>query len=259
MTDPDPVAICRRVEEASLNAWPAMQQIHLDGWLLRFAKGFTKRANSIIPLYPSVQPIPNKVAYCENLYARERLKTIFRLTSIAPAKALDDYLAGRGYEYKDPTLVLSAPLTNQSQPELSSRRFDLVSKDDWLTLYTQLTRMPEPARALHGAILNGIQNTCAYAVLVEGEIPLACGLGVLEQELLGLFDVVTHVDHRQSGLATDLVTSLLNWGSLKGARTGYLQVVADNQPGRALYEKLGFKELYRYWYRIGPTDGAHRR
>ncbi len=195
----DSIAMGRRVEEASLNAWPAMRQIHLDGWLLRFAKGFTKRANSIIPLYPSVQPIPNKVAYCENLYARERLKTIFRLTSIAQAKALDDYLAGRGYEYRDPTRVLSAPLANQSLPKLSSRRFDLISKDDWLALYTQLTRLPEHARALHGAILNGIQNTCAYAVLMEGKIPVACGLGVLEQELLGLFDVVTHVDHRQSG------------------------------------------------------------
>ncbi len=248
--------ISRRVEEASLNAWPAMQQILLDGWLLRFANGFTKRANSIIPLYPSMQPVPNKVRYCENLYGRERLKTIFRLTSITNPNELDDYLAERGYKHQDPTLVLYATLADRIQPKRSSRRFALLTKENWLALYTELTDMPEQAQALHAAILSGIQNTCAYAVLMEGDIPLACGLGVLEQELFGIFDVVTHVDHRQSGLGADLVASLLDWGALRGAHTGYLQVVADNKPARGLYGKLGFGELYRYWYRVGPIEAG---
>ena len=250
----DTTALRRRVEEASLNAWPAMQQILLDGWLLRFANGFTKRANSIIPLYPSLQSFQNKVRYCESIYARERLKTIFRLTSIAQLPELDEYLAARGYRYTDPTQVLCAPLTHRPPPEQTTQRFDLIGKNDWLTLYAQLTGMPEHAQPLHAAILNGIQNTCAYAVLMEGEIPLACGLGVLEQELLGLFDVVTHVDMRQTGAGTRLVASLLSWGAQRGAQTGYLQVVADNRPARRLYEKTGFTELYRYWYRVAPKE-----
>ncbi|MCZ6640130.1 MAG: GNAT family N-acetyltransferase [Gammaproteobacteria bacterium] len=250
----DRIALSRRVEEASLNAWPALQQILLDGWLLRFANGFTKRANSIIPLYPSTQAVPNKVRYCENLYARERLKTIFRLTSIASTNELDDYLTARGYEHHDSTLVLFTDLAGRSQPEPPPRKFELVNKDDWLKVYTQLTGMPEQAQSLHAAILNGIRNTCAYAVLSEGDVPLACGLGVLEQELVGLFDVVTQVDRRKSGLGTDLVAELLNWGALKGAQTGYLQVVQNNKPARGLYQKLGFSELYRYWYRIGSPE-----
>ena len=37
-----------------------------------------------------------------------------------------------------------------------------------------------------------------------------------------------------------------------GARTGWLQVEADNAAGRALYAGLGFSEAYRYCYRAPP-------
>ena len=240
----------RRIEEASLNAWPALHQMLLDGWVLRFARGFTKRANSVTPLYPGSQPIEEKVRFCENLYARERLQSVFRITTganDADGAALDGFLESRSYRLADPTLVLDASVA----PEAVSRRWSVVTLKEWLNAYAALTGMPAKFMRLHGAILNAIRTECAHAVLRDGDEVLACGLGVVERGLVGLFDIVTHPDHRRQGCGEELVGGLLAWGRKRGAETAYLQVAEDNAPAQALYRKLGFAERYRYWYRIG--------
>jgi GNAT superfamily N-acetyltransferase len=239
----------RRIEEASLNAWPALHQMLYDGWLLRFAGGFTKRSNSVVPLYPAREGALDKVRYCENLYAREQLRTIFRLTSIADQGPLDELLAARGYGHADATLVMTAPI---GPPAPATPGFELIAPEAWLDVYTRFTRMPAQGRALHGMILKAIRSECAFAVVRERERIFACGLGVAEGGLVGLFDVVTSPEYRRAGHATALVQGLLAWARGQGADTAYLQVVADNEPAQALYARLGFSACYRYWYRISP-------
>lgn len=42
---------------------------------------------------------------------------------------------------------------------------------------------------------------------------------------------------------------ILRFASCNGAKFAYLQVVADNTPAVKLYQKLGYKNSYTYWYR----------
>ena len=247
----------------------------LDGWVLRFAKGFTKRANSIVPLYitesetapPSDERLLAKIRYCENLYAREQLTTVFRLTSInqalheptsatsnpaaSTAARLDALLADRGYELAERNFVLACDL-DTSPGAAGTSELHMVSLDQWLSAYCRITGMDEPARTLHGYILRAISGECGFALLMRNNEPVACGLAVLERELVGLFDVVTAPAHRRRGHSRELLNNIFVWARERGAQRAYLQVVRDNDAALALYGQLGFSHCYDYWYRIAP-------
>ena len=253
--------LVRRVEEASMNAWPATHQLLLDGWLVRLSNGFTKRANCVVPVYegtdPSAAALLDKVRYCENLYAREQLQTIFRLTSQAQCHSLDELLADRGYSVIDKTEVQVLNLVertkdNDTAEEQSPEQSELhlLGLPEWLRVYAELAEMPKPASQLHQQLIRSIRPDCAFAVLHRNNEPVACALGVQEHGLLGLFDVITARNHRGQGLGGALLRQLLDWAADQGVVHAYLQVIASNDTARSLYQGLGFKTLYRYWYRL---------
>jgi GNAT superfamily N-acetyltransferase len=246
----------RRLEEVALNAWPAARQQLFDGWLLRCAGGYTKRANSVTPLYPAALDPAGKIAACEHFYARQGLPCIFRLPSFGPPE-LDGLLAARGYRELDRTLVLARPLARADHAPAAGG--DLVDLDVWLAAYSALSESGPAQRAGHRAILERIVAQPAYLLLGAADAPLACGLGVLEQDHVGLFDIVVAAERRGQGLGGRMIGALLGWAAERGARRAYLQVVASNAPARRLYDRLGFVEQYQYAYRQAPAVAETRQ
>jgi N-acetylglutamate synthase len=153
----------RRIEEAALNSWPALQQMLFDGWVIRFAGGYTKRANSVTPVYLSELPLLEKIAFCERLYQEQHLPMIFRLPSFSPhVQEIDSLLAQKGYASMDQTLVLSAPLTPGENQALSG--FQSVTLDEWLPLYSQFNQARLEQQPLHSAILQHILPRSLFAL-----------------------------------------------------------------------------------------------
>ncbi len=257
--DPATLApLAARIEEAATNAWPALQQQRYHGWTLRFSRGFTRRANSVATdlraqSLPDNHSLQARIRYCENRYAAADLATVFRLTSLGNDAELDAVLADRGYTRAGETLVLARPLDDaaDADPAISARVRQLTALQDWLDAYSVLAELPPAGAALHRAILRAIPFELGlWATTEADQAPSrACGLGVLEDELLGLFDIITDARHRQQGHGRAVVRALLSWGADQGARYAYLQVAADNSPALALYDGFEFTPLYRYWYR----------
>jgi GNAT superfamily N-acetyltransferase len=236
-----------RIEEAALNAWPAPRQVIYDGWLLRFASGYTKRANSINPLYPSSIPFDEKIAHCEKLYALAGLPALFRLPEPFTPDGLVPALTKAGYAAFDPTLVLGREVHVQDGGS-NGVEVRQMEKDAWLCLRADLTGKSLAKWMKHGEILNTIiPRKALFGLFAKGK-PLACGMGVVEGNLLGFFSVLTAPTERKKGYGRKMMHVLTNWGVREGADYGYLQVEDDNEPAKAMYTRLGFSLCYKYDY-----------
>ncbi|MGB1251933.1 MAG: GNAT family N-acetyltransferase [Candidatus Promineifilaceae bacterium] len=237
-----------QIEQAALNAWPGLQTLLYDRWVVRFSKGYTKRANSVTPLWAGGLPLDEKIAYCETLYAQQNLPIVFRLPGFsADSPTLDHALAQRNYRQIDLTNVQTTDLATQRfEPSTNVLVMDNLS--DWLHIFHQFE--PKKALATHQEMLEAIvPATCPMIFQVAGQ-PVACGLGVLDGSNFGLFDIITDENQRRKGYGKQLVTSMLAWAQQNGATSAYLQVMVNNPNAIRLYENLGFQTLYQYWYRV---------
>ena len=241
----------RAMEEAALNSWPALQQALYDGWVLRFSEGYTKRANSVNPLYASRLATLPKVAVCEALYRERAMPPIFRLTPFAPDD-LDGILDARAYRRIDPTLVLQRELSGAAFTLSRSLEMRSEAVEEWMATFCRLAGSSPQTHRTHSEMLQRIVPQRLLASLrPAGGDAVACALAVRDGDYLGIFDLIVDPARRNRGYGAALMAGLLQWGQSQGARVAYLQVVEQNVVARHLYsETLGFETAYRYWYRV---------
>lgn len=250
--NPTTLAQVKHIEEASLNAWPGLKQILLDGWILRFANGYTRRANSVSPIYSGSLDAVEKIKRCEQLYRDRQLTPVFKITPFVQPANLDALLAQAGYQQQAVTSVQQLTLANLSAPKVQSVRQWRSPDREWVADYARLNGVAAAHAPTLEAILQHIALPTCFVLLTRHNQTVACGLGVLQGQQVGLFDLVTLPEHRRQGFATDLILHILQWARQRGATTAYLQVMLTNRAALNLYNKLGFKEIYQYWYQVFP-------
>lgn len=240
----------RLIEELTLNHWQPLSTSLYDGWVLRFAKGYSKRANSVQPIYPSTLDVHEKIKTCENIYSSNRLNTIFKITPFVQPGELDQLLQDKGYDVVDRTLVQLRDLKDLKDAEHLQVHIEEQLTEEWLNHFCRLNAVSEAFRGTMAQMLFNVRAKTRFITLFVDGFVVACGLGVVERGFIGLHDIITDKGYRNRGLAEQMILHLLHWGKRHGAVSSYLQVVEGNAAARRLYAKLGYTDAYSYWYRV---------
>lgn len=251
--------LASRVEDAGLNASAPPQQRWLDGWLLRLNPGKARRARCINAVAEGRLPLDEKLARAESAYRAAGLPLLLRITPFTRPAGLDAELAARGWREMDDTRVMicpTLPAVPPSSPPTRGLALVPLGPDDYAATVGALRSTPPAAIAAHAERLRCApvpHRAFALQEAASGQV-VACGQFALEDDLAGLYDVFTHPGHRGQGLASWLCRWLLAAAGAQGARSGYLQVEADNLPARRAYHRLGFADAYAYHYRTPDPD-----
>lgn len=245
-------ALAWRIEATCFNAFPSLKQAILDGWLLRFSKGVSRRANSANPLHPDCAAPDAVVEPVERLYRGQKQPVIFRVPSFLAG--IDEPLAARGYRSEGETCVIYGAMDAVAAAADPGVELSANPRAEWLAAMAALQRHTETHRRVYRRIVGAVAVPAAFAGLrIDGDLA-ALAYGTVGDGLLCYESVITDPGRRRQGLAWRVIASLAAWGRDQGARGACLQVEEGNAPGRALYDRFGLKtELYRYHYMRQPT------
>jgi GNAT superfamily N-acetyltransferase len=241
--------LVRQIEATGYRSWPARELELYDGWQLRYADGFSRRGNSVCPVGASTLDLETKLVYCIDWFRKRGLGLVVRQTPLSET-GLEEELANRGFALEGRTNVMVADIEGGAVADA----VELVPQptDTWWATMAELWAIESERRKGWRNIIESIRLPAAHGLYTAGDRAVAAGLGVVDGRWMGLFEIIVAEGWRRRGIGRDLAASLLSWGSGLGAQRAFLQVVEGNGPALALYEGLGFRVAYRYWYRRAP-------
>lgn len=250
-----PAASYEELARVAARAWRPVESERLGDWELRAAGGFTRRANSVLPLGDPGMPLDEALTVVRDWYAARGLPAYLQTSTGAEGtqELLCAELETRGWT-REVTAELwtgaLAPLADREAPEVTlSRTADAA----WLGRY-QRKGMSEVALRVLGS---GPSVWFATVAGAEGEPPAAIGRCVVDGRWAGFAAVEVAPEHRRRGLATAVMAALADRALTEGASAAWLQVEADNTAARTLYTGLGFAPHHAYHhYRWVPEAEA---
>ena len=190
----------RRFEEISNNAWPALQTILYDGWILRFADGVTKRSNSVNLLYPSTIDTEIKIDFCERYYEEKCIAPCFKITTVADPDDIDRRLENRSYFIHSHISFQVLDISRISGEPIQDVHIGTELKESWIGHFIRMNEFSQTRKPVYLAIMKQVLTPKCMISLVRNRKTVGVGLGVLEGDAIGLFDIVVAKEYRNTGL-----------------------------------------------------------
>ena len=178
----------KQFQEFLMNAWPAEQYFFLNGWILRFTKGVTYRANSVIPIKytGNVKRIENDIEMVETSYKVFNLPAIFTMHEYFEPKELDVALRTRGYIEQDRTNALIMHVNKLDLNHINTN-FTYEIHDERISEFSSLLAKNTKRDEYQQEIIKEISNRIVFPkksfviAKLEGD-PIATLMGVLNTQ-----------------------------------------------------------------------------
>ncbi|MFJ3927225.1 GNAT family N-acetyltransferase [Streptomyces sp. NPDC090022] len=247
-----PAASFEELAPVMARAWQPLESERLGGWTLRAAAGFTRRANSVLPLGDPGIPLDEALARVTSWYAERGLPPYVQTATgaLGTQEVLCAELTERGWEREvsaDVRIAALAPVADVDA-DVSDVVLARECDEEWLGLY--------------GRTGGGAASGTAARVLAAGpsvwfaSVPgRAIGRLVVDGRWAGFAAVEVAPEARRQGLATAVMAALARKALDERASAAWLQVEADNAGALALYDGLGFAVHHAYHHFRGRAAG----
>ncbi|MFF5154927.1 GNAT family N-acetyltransferase [Streptomyces sp. NPDC000348] len=251
-----PAASYEELARVSARAWRPVESERLGEWELRAAEGFTRRANSVLPLGDPGVPLDDALTAVRDWYAARGLPAYVQTATGAEGaqEQLCAELERRGWvrevtaELWVGALAPVADLGGEPSGVVLSREAD----EAWLARYRR-KGVGEVALRVLGS------GPSVWFATVPGagtDAPAAIGRCVVDGRWAGFAAVEVDPARRRRGLATAVMAALARRALDEGASAAWLQVEDDNAGARALYDRMGFVAHHAYHHHRAPESSA---
>nr|WP_202437612.1 GNAT family N-acetyltransferase [Streptomyces sp. SID5910] len=247
-----PAASYEELARVAARAWRPVESERLGEWELRAAAGFTRRANSVLPLGDPGMPLDDALTAVRRWYGERGLPAYVQTATGAEGtqELLCAELERRGWVREVTAEVWTgalAPVADRAEGAgvVLSREAD----EAWLGRYQRKGLSDVALRVL------GSGPSVWFATVPGGDAPAAIGRCVVDGRWASFAAVEVDPGQRRRGLATEVMAALARRALDEGASAAWLQVEADNAGARALYAGMGFSAHHAYHHYRGPEGG----
>ena len=187
------------LEEAALNGLPALQTEFYDGWIVRMAEGYSRRANCV-------------ESRCMNPQPRSRRSWFIVKRRMRGHR----YLAFSRFFRPVNLGIWTRPWHSFSNLETPIHWFKPCGLRP-----VPLVPLPYRYTSQHSevfrSLLNAIPTPSAYVIARTDGQSVGCARAVVSGSIMGLFDLIVDSEHRGQGFGRGLLEARLKWGFEQGA------------------------------------------
>jgi N-acetylglutamate synthase len=238
-------ALIAACEERIVNCWPALETMLIGDWVVRFAKGYSGRANAATAIRPGAGMDGKTLAHIVGLYRAAGITPRIRMTPLVdPGFAAALAKAGwRNDSVSNGMIRESGRFAAAPNPRLVIAP---GPESQWIEGVCARQPPGKQDRETFRAMMGALRVTAGFATIHHDGRAVGFALGAVDRGYLEIGSVIIDAASRGQGLGRAIVSGLLAWGGAQGASRAFLQVDAANAAAIALYRSLGYRDLYRY-------------